>query len=159
MQKILIIGCPGSGKSTFARRLRDATGLPLHYLDRLWYRPDRTTIPREEFDAALEVILAGDQWIIDGNYSRTMERRLQACDTVFLLDFPTEVCVDGALQRIGCPREDMPWIEQKADPELMDFIATFRQNQLPSIYELLNAYCNKQIVIFHNRKEMDNYRL
>lgn len=55
MKKILVIGCPGSGKSTFARRLRDRTGLPLYHLDLLWHRPDKTTVSEAEFDAALAV--------------------------------------------------------------------------------------------------------
>ena len=53
MKKVLVIGCPGSGKSTFARRLRDRTGLPLYPLDLLWHRPDKTTVSEAEFDAAL----------------------------------------------------------------------------------------------------------
>lgn len=100
-QKIIIIGSPGSGKSTFARKLRDKTGLPLYYLDMLWHKPDRTTISREEFDARLEEIFTTDKWIIDGNYQRTLERRLQVCDTVFLLDFPLEQCLAGAMERVG----------------------------------------------------------
>ena len=55
MKKILVIGCPGSGKSTFARRLRDRTELPLYPLDLLWHRPDKTTVSKAEFDAALTV--------------------------------------------------------------------------------------------------------
>jgi len=68
MQKVIIIGCPGAGKSTFARKLRDVTNLPLYYLDMLWHRPDRTNIPTEEFDRKLGDIMKKDQWIMDGNY-------------------------------------------------------------------------------------------
>lgn len=88
MRRVLVIGCPGAGKSTFARRLRDATGLPLYYLDILWHKPDRTTITREEFDIRLQMILEQDEWIIDGNFARTLPMRLAYCDTVFFLDFP-----------------------------------------------------------------------
>ena len=84
MKRILVIGCPGSGKSTFARALQAKTDLPLFYLDRIYWNADRTTVAREVFDARLEEILRGDEWIIDGNYSRTMERRIRACDTVFI---------------------------------------------------------------------------
>lgn len=88
MQKIIIIGSPGSGKSTFSRKLRDVTGLPLFYLDMLWHLPDRTNVSREEFDRRLSEILSGEKWIIDGNYQRTLELRLRECDTVFLFDLP-----------------------------------------------------------------------
>ena len=111
MQKVLVIGCSGAGKSTFARRLRDSTGLPLYYLDRLWHKPDRTHITREAFDRTLAEWLARPAWIIDGDYSRTLPQRLAACDTVFFLDYPTEVCLDAIVHRVGQVREDMPWVE------------------------------------------------
>ena len=107
MKKVLVIGCPGSGKSTFARRLRDRTGLPLYPLDLLWHRPDKTTVSEAEFDAALAEILRKDRWIIDGNFSRTLERRLAECDTVFLFDLPLADCIAGVETRIGTKREDM----------------------------------------------------
>ena len=79
MQKIIVIGCPGSGKTTFAEKLRDKLGLPLFYLDAIWHKSDKTHISRADFDARLGDILSLDHWIIDGNYSRTLERRIEAC--------------------------------------------------------------------------------
>ena len=158
MQKVIVIGCPGAGKSTFARWLHHRTGLPLCHLDRLWHKSDRTTVTREEFDAALDVVLAGDRWIIDGNYSRTLERRLAACDTVFLLDLPVEVCLAGAAARVGRPQEDLPWVELELDPAFQESIRTFPQQQLPHIYELLNKHPDKRIVIFRSRQEIDQYK-
>ena len=96
MEKALIIGCPGAGKSRFARALHQVSGLPLYHLDLIWHLPDRTHLPRQAFDEKLGEILQEKQWIIDGNYLRTLERRLAACDTVFLLDFPVELCLAGA---------------------------------------------------------------
>src|SRR5699024_2778613 len=109
MRKVIIIGSPGAGKSTFARKLREKTGLPLYYLDLIWHRPDQTNISREEFDTRLREILAEERWIIDGNYLRTLEMRIQACDTIFLLDYPADICLQGAEERIGTKREDLPW--------------------------------------------------
>ena len=100
MKKIMVIGSPGAGKSTCARKLQRKTHLPLYYLDMLWHRADKTNVSREEFDARLGEILQKDAWIIDGNYQRTLEMRLQACDTVFLLDFPLEICLAGVKSRI-----------------------------------------------------------
>lgn len=88
MKKAVVIGCPGSGKTTFAERLSARTGLPLFYLDAIWHKPDRTHIARAEYDQRLTEILAQEEWIIDGNYSRTIESRIRMCDTVFLFDLP-----------------------------------------------------------------------
>lgn len=156
MKKIIVIGCPGSGKTTFAEKLRDKTGLPLFYLDAIWHRPDRTHISREEFDARLADILALDSYIIDGNYSRTIETRIAACDTVFLFDLPTEICINGALSRLGNKRSDMPWIDTELDPKLKTEIEEFEQKNLPLIYELIDKYKSiKSIVIFKSREEAD----
>lgn len=157
-ERIIVIGCPGAGKSTFARRLRDITGLPLHYLDQIWHRADRTNASREEFDAALRGILAGDRWVIDGNYSRTLEMRLERCDAVFLLDYPLAVCLAGAQARVGQTREDMPWIEETFDPEFREWIERFERDQRPQIMKLLEKYRDgKQIVIFRSREEAEQY--
>ena len=115
MKKVMVIGCPGSGKSTFCRALRDKTGLPLYYLDMLYWNADKTTVSRDVFCTRLAKILKTDAFIIDGNYASTMEMRLRACDTVFYLDYPLDVCLGGIQSRLGAPREDMPWIETEPD--------------------------------------------
>ena len=158
MNRILVIGCPGAGKSTFARKLRDLTGLPLYYLDRIYHRTDRTTVSREEFDAALHKIMETDRWIIDGNYQRTLEMRLKECDTVFFLDYPLELCLGGAASRVGTVREDMPWVESELDPEFRQYILDFPHEQLPEICKLLDMYKNdRKIMIFNSREEADEW--
>lgn len=157
-KKIIIIGSPGAGKSTFARKLRDATGLPLYYLDMIWHKPDQTSISREEFDMQLNEILKKEKWIIDGNYQRTLEVRLRECDTVFLLDFPLETCLAGAKSRVGEKREDLPWTEQELDEEFRQWIIDFPRTQLPQIYELLEKYRReKEVVVFKTRQEENAY--
>lgn len=158
MKKGIVIGSPGAGKSTFARKLRDKTNLPLYYLDMLWHKSDKTTVSQEEFDRRLCEILQQENWIIDGNYQRTLEMRLQACDTVFLLDFPLDICLSGVESRIGKTREDMPWTETEFDEEFKQWILDFPKNQLPQIYALLENYKdNKEIIIFKSREEADVY--
>lgn len=158
MKKIIVIGSPGSGKSTFARKLRDETGLPLYYLDMLWHKPDKTNISREEFDEKLAEIIGKDEWIIDGNYQRTLEERIKMCDTVFLLDFPLEVCLSGAEGRIGKKREDMPWVEDEFDKEFRQWIIDFPKEKLPQIYEFIEKYSEgKRVVIFKSREESEEF--
>ncbi|EDS00581.1 putative topology modulation protein [[Eubacterium] siraeum DSM 15702] len=124
----------------------------------IWHKPDGTNISREEFDKQLDSIISRDSWIIDGNYQRTLETRIKACDTVFLFDLPTEICIEGALSRIGKKREDMPWFENELDPEFRQWIESFRANQLPEVYRLLEKYKNnREIVVFRTREQADKF--
>lgn len=158
MKKAIIIGCPGSGKTTFAEKLQRITGLPLYYLDAIWHKPDRTHIPRDKFDARLGEILSLDEWIIDGNYSRTLEVRIEACDTVFFFDLPTEICLAGAIERLGKGRYKMPWIDIDLDPKLEIDIKNFKTDKTPQIYNLMDKYRqNKNIIIFNSREESEEY--
>ena len=158
MKKIIVIGCPGSGKTTFAKRLGEAMRLPIYHLDAIWHKPDKTHIPREKFDLRQEEIFATEEWIIDGNYRRTVEMRVNACDTVILFDLPTKVCIEGALARVGKVRADMPWIESELDPQFKDEIERFSGKVLPEIYGILERYKNdKKIIIFKSRDEADEF--
>ena len=157
MQKVIVIGSPGAGKSEFARKLRNATQLPLYYLDMLWHKIDKTNFTQDEFDIELNKILGKDKWIIDGNYLRTLEIRLKECDTVFLLDYPLDICLSGAKSRIGKKREDMPWVETQFDEEFKQWIMDFPKDQLPQIYDLLEKNKRKNVTIFKSREEADKY--
>lgn len=158
MEKVIIIGCPGAGKSTFARKLKEKTGLPLFYLDMIWHKADGTNISRDEFDGKIKEIMKKKQWILDGNYIRTLEMRLKECDTVFLLDYPLELCLEGASSRIGKERPDMPWIESELDLEFRQFIVDFPRDSLPKIYEFLKKYeKEKELHIFRKREDAEEY--
>lgn len=157
MKRIMIIGCPGSGKSTFARVLAAKTGLPLHYLDMMYWNPDRTTKPKDEFRAALRETVELTEWIIDGNYGSTLEIRMEACDTVIFLDYPVEVCIAGVEERRGKPRPDMPWVETEPDLEFIEFIKKYNEESRPKVIELLEKYKEKNIIIFKSRAEADEF--
>ena len=157
MQKILIIGCPGSGKSTLARVLHEKTGIPLYHLDMLYWNADKTVVEKSVFLDRLTPLLGRDAWIMDGNFSSTMEMRLAACDTVIFLDYPLDVCLSGVRARRGKPRSDMPWIETEEDAEFMAFIENFAAARRPQILALLEKYSDKRILIFKTRAEVDRF--
>ena len=153
--RVLVLGSCGAGKSSFARKLHEITGLPLVHLDLVWWRPDETHIPREEFDRRLEQLVSGDRWILDGDYSRTYELRIRACDTVVFLDYDEETCLQGLRQRVGQKRPDIPWVEQRLDPELVETARRYKTDSRPRLLALLEKYPEKQTVVFHTRVEAD----
>ena len=158
MERILVVGSPGSGKSTFSRALGELTGLPLIYLDRLFWNADKTTVENKVFDQRLEEAMASTpKWIMDGNYSRTLARRLACCDRVFFLDYPVEVCLESVRGRQGTVRPDMPWVETEEAPEFMDYIRTFPQKQRPKILALREKHPEKNWVVFRSRSQADAY--
>ena len=158
MKKVIVIGCPGSGKTTFSKKLHMITGLPLYHLDVIWHKPDKTHITRDNFDKSIAEILNTSEWIIDGNYNRTIEIRLKHCDTVFLFDLQTEVCIEGAMNRLGKERYDLPWIEKEINPSFKQLIMEFPYKSLPIIYKLLEKYKDgREIIIFKSREDADVY--
>ena len=161
MKKVLIIGCGGAGKSTLARRLGEKTGLPVVHLDQIWWEPGNWQhLSREEFDRRLALELEKPRWILDGNFNRTMEVRLEACDTVIYLDYSRWVCLGSWIGRVirnrGKARPDMAegcgeWF----DPEMAKWIWTFNSKNRQRYYSLLDGLEGKQVIILKNRKQAE----
>ena len=157
MKKVIVIGCPGSGKSHFSRELHKRTGIPLYHLDMMYWNADKTTVSKEEFLFRLEEVLKTDEWIMDGNFSSTLEQRVGACNVIFFLDYPVDVCLDGVKARRGKKREDIPWIETEEDAEFTEYIKSFRDNRRPEIISLLERCPDKKVFIFKSRAEADAF--
>lgn len=158
MRKVIVIGCPGSGKSTFSKALHDVTGLPLYHLDRMYWNADGTNVSKDIFMERLYQALKKEAWIIDGNYGSTMELRMQFCDTVFFLDYPLDICMDGIRSRKGKERTDIPCTTlEDDDHEFLDFITNYNLTSRPTVMELLHKYAHKRITIFKDRREADRF--
>ena len=157
MNRIMVIGRPGSGKSTFSKALHKTTGIPLFHLDMMYWNADRTTVDKAVFRERLLNTIQKNEWIIDGNYGSTIELRLQACDTVVFLDYSLDVCLNGIKERRGKARTDMPWVENEdeEDSEFIEFIKNYNSQSRRKIMDLLNKYSHKDIYIFKNRKDAD----
>ena len=121
MQRVLVIGSPGAGKSTLATELARRTGLPLIHLDQHGWRSGWVDVPRQEMRQKVERLIAGESWIIDGNYGGTLSLRLTRADTVIDLAFPAWLCLYRILRRVardsGRNRPDMA----EGCPERLDF--------------------------------------
>ena len=157
MKKVIVIGCCGSGKSTFARHLHACTEIPLFHLDQLNWNADKTTVEKTVFLKRVKEVIEKDTWIIDGNYGSTMEMRMQACDTVFFLDYPVDVCIQGIYDRVGKVRTDMPWVEDEVDEDLIKFVKNYEKEDRPEVLNLLSKYKEKDIHIFRSRLDANRY--
>ena len=158
MERIVIIGCPGSGKSTLARELGEKLNLTVVHLDRLWWTKGWQNVSREEFDARLENALKLDRWIIDGNYSRTMDARLQKCDTIIWLDYSRLSCLWGMFQRVvlnyGKNRPDMPeGCPERFDWEFVKFIWDFNKNNRVLNATRIAKSKHARAIVLKSRKE------
>ena len=158
MKRILVVGPSGAGKSFFSRHLGEILKIEVNHLDNLFWRSDRTHLSKEEFDEKLASLLKKDQWIIDGDYSRTYEMRFRACDTIFFINLTLKECLAGVQSRIGQDRPDIPWTETSLDPEFREWIIRWFDTTLPVLKEMLDRYrSTKTIVTFNSRKEADEY--
>lgn len=163
MKRVMIIGSPGTGKSTFARKLANKTGLPLIHLD--FYYHDKSKNYYEDKDAwkaQVEELTAQDEWVIDGNYGKTMSSRMSRADTIFYFDMPRRVALRGVVKRRlaarHTKREDMPddW-KETANLALFKYVWGFRKKYKAGTQQLLDENKGKQIIIFSNHKQTGKY--
>lgn len=152
MKRVLILGSPGAGKSTFARELAARTELPLIHLDCLYWRPNWIEPSADEWHARLASVLLEDTWIIDGNYGSTVDVRLKRADTAIVLDLPRWRCLMRAVKRIvagrGKVRPDMaPGCPERFDLEFLGYIWTFRKEHQPKLLEALADFDGETIVL------------
>ena len=160
MERILVIGCPGAGKSTLSREMSSMLDLPLIHLDSLFWLPGWKQREKEEFDALLLEELKKPKWIIDGNFGRTLPLRLQYCDTVVFLDFPRAVCLWGVVKRVlsnyGKVRSDMgEGCPERLDFSFLSFVWKFRGEPRKKLLAHISAADpSVRVVTLKSRKEV-----
>ncbi len=157
MERIIIIGCGGAGKSTLARKLGEMLDLPVVHLDKLFWKPGWVETTAEEFDALLAMELVKDHWIMDGNFNRTMPKRIKRCDTIIYLDFSRFACLTGVLKRIittyGKVRPDMgEGCPERIDLDFLKWVWNFNKNKRESYYKMLNEVENVETIVLKNRR-------
>jgi adenylate kinase family enzyme len=145
MQRVLVIGCSGTGKSTFARALAGLTGLPVVHIDHLFWQANWIQVPREIYLVRLDQSVAGERWIIDGINTSTLDRRVPRADTIVWLQRSRIVCCWRIIRRVvgsyGQVRPDMaPGCPERLDWEFMKYIWRFPKVQHPRMVEALNRY-------------------
>ena len=162
MERILIIGCGGAGKSTLARQLGEKLGLPVIHLDKRWWKPGWVESTPEEFDEKLAAELEKPRWIMDGNFNRTMPQRLSKCDTVIYLDFSRFACLMGVLKRVltthGKVRPDMgEGCPERFDVDFLKWIWYYNPNNREKNYRLLNEAEGIETIVLKNRRAVTRF--
>ena len=162
MERILIIGCGGAGKSTLARKLGERLDIPVVHLDKLWWKPGWIESDREEFDAKLAAELEKPRWIIDGNFDRTMPARIAKCDAVIYLDFSRFVCLFGVLKRVitthGKVRPDMgEGCPERLDLDFLKWVWYYNRNNREKNYRLLNEAEGIETIVLKNRRMVKRF--
>jgi len=150
MQRVLVIGSPGAGKSTLAFAMAERTGLPLVHLDQLKWKPGWIESDEADFRHRLAMALAEPRWIIDGNYGGSLSERLARADTVIDLDLPLWQCLAGAVRRIwrlrGTVRPDMaPECPERFNLEFLIYIARFPWTGRPRLEAKLAAFAGCRV--------------
>ena len=162
MQRVLIIGCGGAGKSTLARQMGEKTGLPVVHLDKLFWHPNWVESSKEEMDGKIMAELVKPQWIMDGNYSRTLTERIKYCDTIIYMDFSRMACVLGVLKRIvttyGTVRPDMgAGCPERFDLDFLKWVWNFNKNKRESYYRMLNEAEGIETIVLKNRRMVKRF--
>jgi len=150
VRRVVVIGPGGAGKSTLTRSLGDRTGIELVHLDRLFWRPGWDPMPRDEWRALIAEVVRGEAWIMDGNYSGTLDLRLPAADTVVLLDLPRRVTIPGVVRRVwrhhgeavqapGCP--------ERWDREFLRWVWNYRRDSRPRVLAAIAAHAGSADVV------------
>ena len=157
MERIIIIGCGGAGKSTLARKLGEVLDIPVVHLDKLFWKPGWVEMDKDEFDTLLRRELEKEKWIMDGNFNRTMPERIKHCDTIIYLDFSRFACLMGVLKRVittyGKVRPDMgEGCPERIDLEFLKWVWNFNKNKRESYYKMLNEVEGIETIVLKNRR-------
>lgn len=160
MRRVIIIGSAGAGKSTLALRLGPLLGLPVIHLDREHWRPGWVETPKPEWRARVEALTRRPTWVIEGNYSGTLDVRVAACDTVVFLDYPRLLCLWGIVRRVlfRGPRPDMaPGCPERVDLEFALWVWRYPRRTRPKVLELLAQHPGRTIVHLRSRAETEAF--
>ncbi len=162
MERILIIGCGGAGKSTLARQLGDKLGLPVVHLDKLFWKPGWVESTKEEIDEKIRQEMEKPQWIIDGNYNRTLPERVKHCDTIIYLDFSRIACLLGVCKRVittyGTVRPDMgEGCPERVDLEFLKWVWNYNRDKRERNYRLLNDAEGVETIVLKNRRMVKRF--
>lgn len=173
-KRIIILGSAGSGKSTLAVQLSKIVNLPVVHLDNFFWTAGWVSIPKDEMYQKVAEAASEDNWIIDGNYSGSLDLRIERADTIIFIDFNRYFCIYRVIKRRiknnGKARPDLAeGCIEKIDKEFLKWIWNYPKHSRPAILEKLsqlsteekNIYIlksRKAVKMFINKVESNNFK-
>ena len=163
MKKVLVLGPSGSGKTTLGLKLGQTHNLKCLHLDSIAFKPNWILRGYDDINEDLhKFMFEHDRWVMDGNWRKLLfHERLQAADTIIYLDYGLEISKNGVMERYekykGGPRPDVPQCIDNLDKDFLDYIENFEENSGKYLKQLIRGIKDKQVLIFQNREETNDY--
>jgi adenylate kinase family enzyme len=163
MRKVLVIGSGGAGKSTLARRLSQILNIEVIHLDSLYWSQGWVETPKNRWKERVEELINQDSWIMDGNYSGTLELRLKACDTVIFLDIARPICLWRLFnRRMSYRKRSRPDMAEGCPERLnLEFIAwvwSYRKRTRPKIVKMLKESSGgKKVIWLRSKADVEKF--
>ncbi len=160
MQRILVIGSPGAGKSTLASRIAERLALPLIHLDREYFGPGWATPTKPEWRERVRALAARPAWVMDGNYASTFDLRVPRATAIVWLDLPRWQCLLSVLWRVarnyGRIRPDLgPGCIERFDRSFMRWIWTYPRTMRPRTARMLERLRpDQRVYVLRSRSEL-----
>lgn len=163
INKIAIIGGPGTGKSTLANNLGRKLNLPICHLDSINYFGNWVERDKKERDNIILQKVSEPKWVMDGTYNSTLEERVQKSDLTIFLRYSTLAKMKGILYRYfnnkGIEKKDIPGCREQMTWKFLKFSYNWNRKKLKFIDDILEKNNNKKIIIFKNRKDLNKWYL
>lgn len=163
MERILVLGSGGAGKSVFAKQLGKLLNITVEHLDKHYWKPGWVKPANDEWVSMVDDLIRGERWIIDGNFSGTLDQRVARCDTIIFLDMSRLLCLWRIVKRrvtyLNSTRPDMTkGCDEKLDFEFVSWVWNYSRRTRPRILSLMqNTSEGKRMVWLRSRRDVEDF--
>ena len=163
MNKILVLGNSGAGKSSFTSLLAKKLNIDYLHLDKIVYKYNWDSPCFDDLRYEVDNFITKEKWIMDGNFLNNSLNRFQECDTIYFLDINRFVCLISVLKRNkkykGKQRESRSdFCDEKITFSYLKWVFfDFYRTSRKEIKKILIENSNKKVIVFKNRRQINKY--